>query len=264
MTTTDDDGIIRSASNPRLRRLRGLIESARERRQENATVLEGLHLVQAWIDRHGAPQSLLVARRGLADPVVQRLVAAAACQPVVIEDRLFDALGSMPSPVPIVAIVSAPAAVLTPGIDTVVLDRVQDPANVGAIIRTAAAAGIGQVVTLAGSASCWSPKALRAGMGGQFALAIVEGQQADDVLGALALPIAGTVLHGGSDLYAADLRPAAAWVFGHEGEGLDPAIAARVDWRLTIHQTPAVESLNVAAAAAVCLFEQRRQRRAGA
>ena len=253
--------MIHSASNPRYRRLRALLDSARERRREAATVLEGIHLVDAWLSRHGAPQVVAVGRRGLADPAVGALLARAGGEPMVLADPLFDALGTMPSPVPVLAVVTLPAcAALAAGVDTVVLDRIQDPANVGAIIRTAAAAGIAQLVTLAGTASCWSPKALRAGMGGQFALSIIEGVEAADALALIALPVAGTVVRGGTALHAADLRPPLAWVFGHEGEGLDRSIAARLDRRLTIPQSDAVESLNVAAAVAVCLFEQRRQR----
>ena len=141
------------------------------------------------------------------------------------------------------------------------LDRVQDPGNVGAILRTAAAAGVQTLLTTPGTAACWAPKVLRAGMGGHFVLDIVE-NVAPEALQALAayLPLAGTVLQGGQSLYGTDLRSPLAWVFGNEGEGIAPALQERLGLRLTIPQEAGVESLNVAASAAVCLFEQRRQR----
>ena len=121
------------------------------------------------------------------------------------------------------------------------------------------------MLTTAGTAACWAPKVLRAGMGGHFVLDIHENiplEQLNARVGAL--PLAGTVLQDGQSLYDTDLRRPLAWVFGNEGEGIDPALQAQLGCRLTIPQDPGVESLNVAASAAVCLFEQRRQRLASA
>ena len=181
----------------------------------------------------------------------------------MLDDGLFDALDILPSPVPVLALVDAPAPALPErlaGANVVILDRVQDPGNVGAIIRTAAAAGIRTLLATTGTAACWSPKVLRAGMGGHFVLDIHEGIAPDALPALLAVPLAGTVLDGGQPLYGQDLRPPLAWVFGNEGEGIDPQLLPQLGLRLTIPQASGVESLNVAAAAAVCLFEQRRQR----
>jgi TrmH family RNA methyltransferase len=116
------------------------------------------------------------------------------------------------------------------------------------------------VVTTPGTAWCWAPKVLRAAMGAHFALAIHESQAWEALLPLLRVPLAGTLAHGGESLFDRDLVPACAWVFGGEGDGIDPGIEGRLDWRVTIPQARTVESLNVAAAAAICLFEQRRQR----
>ena len=184
---------------------------------------------------------------------------------LILDDRLFGELDLLPSPSPVLAVVDIPQralpARLGEGGDIIVLDRVQDPGNVGAILRTAAAAGVQTLLTTPGTAACWAPKVLRAGMGGHFVLDIVE-NVTQDALQALAahLPLAGTVLQGGQSLYGTDLRSPLAWVFGNEGEGIAPALQERLGLRLTIPQAAGVESLNVAASAAVCLFEQRRQR----
>ncbi len=257
-------GAVTSSGNPRFRRIRLLIESARERRRERASVLEGLHLVASWLDRRGALDELVVAERGLRMPEVTALIARDGRPPLVLADRLFDALGTLPSPAPLLAVVTTPSAprALRLDRDAVVLDRLQDPANVGAILRSAAAAGVGCVVTTPATAWCWSPKVLRAAMGGHFALDIHEAVPWPELLAALQVPLVGTLARGGEPIYRHDLKPPCAWVFGNEGEGLAEPVVARLDWRLTIPQTDGVESLNVAAAAAVCLFEQRRQRQA--
>jgi TrmH family RNA methyltransferase len=262
--------VITSSANPRYRRIKALIESSRERHREGRSVLEGIHLVESWLahaktqalPREGAEIEIAVGERGTCNSEVQALVARAGTAPLVIQDRLFDNLGTLPSPAPVLAIVRTPAPPLPDRLDadTVVLDRVQDPGNVGAILRTAAAAGLARVVTTPHTAWCWSPKVLRAAMGGHFALEIHESQPWETLRPRIRVPLAGTLAHGGASLYGIDLVPACAWVFGAEGEGMDSGIAQRLDWRVTIPQAEAVESLNVAAAAAICLFEQRRQR----
>jgi len=145
-----------------------------------------------------------------------------------------------------------PAAGLQAGVATVVLDRVQDAGNVGSILRSAAAFGFGQVLALKGSAALWSPKVLRAGMGAHFALRLVEGLAQDDVQ-ALALPLLVTSSHAGDFLHQAKLPWPCAWVLGHEGQGVSPALEARAAQRIRIAQPGGEESLNVAAAAAICL-----------
>lgn len=272
---------ISSSSNPKWRHLRELLESARERRRSGQTVLEGWHLLDAWLATGRPIRQLVIPQRTLQqlagvpasdgddiDESVEHsspVQVAADAHWLILDDRLFGELDLLPSPSPVLAVVDIPQralpARLGEGGDIIVLDRVQDPGNVGAILRTAAAAGVQTLLTTPGTAACWAPKVLRAGMGGHFVLDIVE-NVAPEALQALAahLPLAGTVLQGGQSLYSTDLRSPLAWVFGNEGEGIAPALQERLGLRLTIPQAAGVESLNVAASAAVCLFEQRRQR----
>ena len=272
---------ISSSSNPKWRHLRELLESARERRRSGQTVLEGWHLLDAWLATGRPIRQLVIPQRTLQqlagvpasdgddiDESVEHsspVQVAANAHWLILDDRLFGELDLLPSPSPVLAVVDTPRPLLPArlgeGGDIIVLDRVQDPGNVGAILRTAAAAGVQTLLTTPGTAACWAPKVLRAGMGGHFVMDIVE-NVAPEALQALAthLPLAGTVLQGGQSLYATDLRSPLAWVFGNEGEGIAPALQERLGLRLTIPQVAGVESLNVAASAAVCLFEQRRQR----
>jgi TrmH family RNA methyltransferase len=264
------DATITSAANPRFKRIRSLLQSARERRREGASVLEGIHLVASWLahrQRHpDAAIELAIARRGLDSREIADIIGRAGVAPLIIQDRLFDSLGTLPSPAPVLAVVPTPQPGLPASIgeDTVVLDRIQDPGNVGAILRSAAAAGITRVITTPQTAWCWSPKVLRAAMGGHFGLSIHESHAWSVVDALVRIPVAGALAHGGQSLYERDLTSPCVWVFGNEGEGIDGEIERRLDWRLTIAQASHVESLNVAAAAAVCFFEQRRQRMANA
>jgi TrmH family RNA methyltransferase len=254
--------VIRSATNPRYRALRQLLTDARARKAGRRTVLEGQNLVSAWIARGGGVIDWAVGEAAVAEldsilPGAERLAP-----PMVLSRRLIEQLSDLPSAAPVLAIIEPPAPVLPAAFvrDLVILDRIQDPGNVGAIIRTVAAAGHPTVVTMQGTAGCWSPKSLRSGMGGQFALTIHEAVDWPSVRGRLRIPLVATVVRGGTPLAASDLRPPLAWWFGNEGEGIDAAAAAQAALRVTIEHSEGVESLNVTAAAAVCLFEQRRQR----
>jgi TrmH family RNA methyltransferase len=146
----------------------------------------------------------------------------------------------------------APAA-LSAGAASLVLDRVQDAGNVGSMLRSAAAFGFTQVLALKGTAALWSPKVLRAGMGAHFGLQLLEGL-APDALDALAVPIIVTSSHHGSFLHQQALPMPCAWAMGHEGQGVGDALMARASLKVRIDQPGGEESLNVAAAAAICLY----------
>jgi TrmH family RNA methyltransferase len=135
---------------------------------------------------------------------------------------------------------------------------VQDPGNVGSILRTAAAFGVPQVLALKGTVALWSPKVLRAGMGAHFGLRLIEGLEAD-ALQALRVPLVATSSHAGELLPAARLPQPCAWVMGHEGQGVAEALLVRCALQVRIPQPGGEESLNVAAAAAVCLYESARR-----
>jgi TrmH family RNA methyltransferase len=130
---------------------------------------------------------------------------------------------------------------------------------VGAVIRSAAAFGFAQVVAIKGTAALWSPKVLRAGMGAHFGLNLVEAVD-EAALDALAVPLLATSSHAAHAIHQLALPWPCAWVMGHEGQGVSPAVMQRCQQTLRIPQPGGEESLNVAAAAAVCLYESARQR----
>ena len=146
------------------------------------------------------------------------------------------------------------------------LDDVQDPGNVGSMLRSAAAAGVGQVLLSKHCAFAWSPKVLRAGQGAHFYVDLHE----DVDLAAWARDfreaggaVVTMVATGGTDLYDTPFDAHMALAIGNEGAGISAALAAQATQRVTIPMPGGVESLNAAAAAAVCLFECVRQREAG-
>lgn len=186
-------------------------------------------------------------------PQWQHEKALTAIKIVVMPDALFKDISGLESPAGMGFLWDLPAAQpLDAMAATVVLDRVQDAGNVGSILRSASAFGFRQVLAVKGSAALWSPKVLRAGMGAHFALNLVEGVSEED-LAALQVPLVVTSSHGGSYLHQADLPWPCAWVMGHEGQGVAPSLEARSSLRIRIAQPGGEESLNVAAAAAICL-----------
>jgi len=161
---------------------------------------------------------------------------------------VFDAIVDADTPPGIAAEIPLPALERTGS--SVFLEGIQDAGNVGAIIRSAAAFGIGSVTLDRQCADPWSPKVLRAGMGGHFAIGI---RQVDDLVAAIgSARLICTVVHGGQPLREANLS--GAWAFGAEGAGLSPQVLAKAAERVTIPMAGG-ESLNVAAAAAICLYE---------
>jgi TrmH family RNA methyltransferase len=253
---------VTSRDNATFRELAELAHSARERRRRGRTVLEGIHLCEAWLQRSGAPPLAVATEAGLAHPEVAPLLARHRVVPTVLADELFAAVSTVQHGVGLVFVVDTPRPALPAALDgdAVYLDRIQDPGNVGTLLRSCAAAGVATVLTAPGTAWCWSPKVLRAGMGAHFHLSIHEAVPWPTVRARLVAEPIGTRAHDARPLFDADLRAPALWLLGNEGEGLSEEIAADVARWVRIPQARGVESLNVAAAAAVCLFEQRRQR----
>jgi TrmH family RNA methyltransferase len=256
---------ISSRNNPVFQRLRRLSGEARERSRENRTLLEGAHLVGAWLDRDLPLDALVVDAAALAQPAVARVLDAAQARglsPVLLDHALMQQLSSLDSPSKVIAeitpIAARPEAVC--GQDFIVLDALQDPGNVGALLRTCAAAGVGHVIAGPGTAAFWSPKVLRAAMGAHALLNLLSVDDLPAMLPGLGVPLYGTSSHASTFLHDLVLPQPCAWVFGHEGRGISSEVMALLAVEVAIDQALDVESLNVAAAAAVCLFETRRQR----
>jgi TrmH family RNA methyltransferase len=142
----------------------------------------------------------------------------------------------------------------------VIAHRLQDPGNLGTIIRAADAAGAHAVVVTDQTVDPYSPKVVRATMGGLFHLPVVRITLADWKAAHPSVPVYATTLANADSLYAADLRGAAAFLIGNEGAGLAADDEALADRRIRIPIPGHAESLNAAMAATICLYEAVRQR----
>lgn len=260
---------VSSRDNPAFKALRALGDDARARRRARTCLIDGVHLLEAALDAGWSLNLIVVSEEARAraeiTALLQRLAKLPALLPcLLVPAPLFRQLSPVDSPVGILAELALqdaqPACEFQ---DVLALAGVQDPGNLGSMLRTAAAAGVHQVWLGAGCVDPWSPKVLRAGMGAHFALNIEQGCDLAERLAATRLPRRVTALAADSvSLYELDLHAPQLWVFGAEGQGVPAELMALADSRVRIPMPGSAESLNVGAAAAVCLFEQVRQRQA--
>ena len=255
---------VTSRDNPQYKQLRQLATSAQARRKQGKTLLDGVHLCDAWLQHRGAPELCVFADGALSHSEVSVIVGR--CKDMGVDclqlpDALYSSLSQVEHGVALLFVVPVPLAKAVTAIEvsTILLDGLQDPGNLGSILRSAAAAGIRQVICGEGTVAAWSPKVLRAGMGAHFVLDIIEQADLGSWMAAATVPVYATSSHASATIYETSLAAPCAWLFGHEGSGVSAELLGRVTKALAIPQQSGVESMNVAAAAAVCLFEQRRQ-----
>jgi len=261
-----------SAENPLIKRLKVLLEGgakANKVRQElGLAVIEGVHLAQAWLASEELVE-LFTTEAGLQQAEIAAVIdMQLAVVPItdlyILDDALWKKMSDLENGPPIMACIRIPKHdfPIKQSEDVLILDGVQDAGNVGSMMRTAAAAGLSYVVCLKGTAQAWSPKVLRAAMGAHRHLKIYEAWTLNNIREKIKLPLIATSLIADQDLYdlGDELLDPHAWVFGNEGGGIHPELLA-ISRAVMIPQDPCIESLNVGAATAVCLFEMRRVRR---
>ena len=243
--------VITSRDNPLLKRLRMLAQDSTAYRKLGQVWLEGDHLCSALLARGLRPEVAVFTPSGWAQAPAP--LRQAASKNIGVSEALMAAVSTLESPSGVGFLWTLPA---DRGIDgfapTVVLDRLQDAGNVGSILRSAAAFGFVQVLAVKGTAALWSPKVIRAGMGAHFGLRLREGLSLAD-LEAVQVPVLVTSSHQGDFLHQAELPFPCAWVLGHEGQGVSPELILRASGQVRIAQPGGEESLNAAAAAAICL-----------
>jgi TrmH family RNA methyltransferase len=254
---------ISSRDNPLYKELKHLATSSQARRRAQRTLLDGVHLCSAYLEQRGLPALCVTGESAQSNPEVATVLARCqGAQCIVLPDALYHALSQVEHGVDILFVIDTPQARPVGALlgDAVLLDNLQDPGNLGSILRSAAAAGIASVYCSAGTAFAWSPKVLRAGMGAHFGLEIHEQVDLAELLRSASVPVLATSSHARVRIYDVDLRPPLAWLFGHEGQGVSDELLALASQQVTIPHLGRMESLNVAASAAICLFEQVRQK----
>jgi TrmH family RNA methyltransferase len=253
--------VVQSPANAVYKACLKLAQQRRERLKTRQTLLDGIHLLQSAVAANWSLLRVLVEEGRAQDAEIQAVMAGFSGPVTCLSRSLFSTLTELPSSSGILAIVGIPqppelarhGAILA-------LDGVQDPGNVGTILRTAAAAGVAQVWLGEGCADAWSPRVLRAGMGAHFVVPVLERVDLQSALAAHAGDILVTTLAYSQPFYHYRFPSDFVLVLGSEGGGISAAILAAADQRLRLPMAPGVESLNVAAASAICLYEWVRQR----
>ncbi len=245
--------VLRARDNPQVKRWAKLARESRLRRAEGRALIEGPHLLEAFLSGKLEPAAVMVTEAALADPEVSALLAKTARKPVILGESAFKAISDTETPQGIAAEIPIPS--LRREGAWVFLEGVQDAGNVGAIVRSAAALGAGAVILDRACADPWAPKVLRAGMGGHFLLQVLQVDELRAALEGFPGRLLCTAARGGEPLRKVDLSGKIGWIFGSEARGVSSAVAELARTKVTIPLADGSESLNVAAAAAVCLYE---------
>ena len=253
--------LISSRDNPFFKELLKLSSSAKSRREENLTLLDGAHLLAAYLDSGQLPQHIFLSTAARHDAEISALLARLEAVLVTqLDEKLFAELSELKTPTGILALIPTCAPAALTAHFALLLEDLQDPGNLGSIVRSAAAAGCDAVYLSKGCADAWSPKVLRAAMGGHFVVRIYQQQNLLDVAQQFSGQLFATSLQATRSLYQCALQGDIAFMVGNEGAGLSDALLASATHKITIPMPGRVESLNAAAASAICLFEAVRQR----
>lgn len=252
---------LESKDNPKIKHLRGLIEQQSFRKKQKQTVLEGTHLCLSWLQEQRKIISLFTTEAALKHVDFEKIIDLYQGAIFIISESLYRDLSTLGTTLACLAVIDLPQSSQAIDFkkDTLILENIQDPGNVGTLLRSAAAANIKQVVCTKGSASLWSPRVLRAGMGAHFSLYTFENIELDMILEQFDIPVFVTSSHHATNLYDQDLTKPCVWVLGNEGQGASE-YALNHAQGVTIPQPGGQESLNVAIAGSICFFEMVRQR----
>lgn len=251
---------ITSRDNPIFKQLKKFADNAKVRRSECKTLLDGVHLIEAYMAVFGVPDALIIPEGKSSTEATGLIQSLADISTVMLPTLMFSELTPVASSTGILALVEIPKLAVPESPDFVLmLEDIQDPGNLGSMLRTAAAAGVQCAFLSLGCTDAWSPKALRGGQGAQFVLPIVERADLIEALQAFAGTSYAAAMQGES-LYSQDLTGATAFVIGNEGGGLSARVLAATSQKIHIPMAEgSVESLNAGVAAAICLFERKRQ-----
>jgi RNA methyltransferase, TrmH family len=253
---------IESRKHAQWQRARSLLRSARDRREANQMVIEGSKLIRTYGESQGLHDAtVLVSESGLLREEVQRVLDSFVVPRVyAVSQQAFMDLTELEQPEGILAMLDIPEiSVVEPDDFRLLLDGIQDPGNLGTLLRSAAAAGATSVRLSKGCADVWSAKCLRGGMGAQFSLPVFQGQSAVEMLSGFDGLVLGTSADASKVLYELDLTGPVAMVFGSEGGGIGDEFQTLATSWARVPLAPRVESLNVAAAATLFMFERVRQ-----
>lgn len=255
---------ITSRDNSVFKHLKKLAENKRERNKEGKTLLDGVHLIEGYLQAFGEPELLIIPEGKSSQEAVALIQGLADVNTVMFPTLLFAELTPVASSAGVLALVKPPTVEIPKQVSfALMLEDIQDPGNLGSILRTALGAGVDAVYLSKGCTDAWSPKCMRGGQGAQFHLPIIEGvdivEAMADFAGADAEGCTYATTLSGEPLYEQDFTKPTAFVIGNEGAGLSLDAINAATQQVRIPMNNKLESLNAAVAAAVCLFERQRQ-----
>lgn len=264
--------MITSRQHSLIKQLIKLEKSSQYRKKSNLTLLDGIHLIQIYSSVLGMPERLIVSQSYIDDTANKRFInmlfGSALSTVIVISNALFQEISPVKTPTGILALITIPdmAHKLSKKQDafSVLLEAIQDPGNLGSILRSAAAANAMDIYLSPHCTDAWSPKTLRAAMGAHFFLRIHENCDLQTIAAQFSGTVIATSIQATKNLFDISLRGSVAFVFGNEGAGLSKEMIGVCDENIAIPMPGKTESLNAAAAAAICFFEKVRQDSANA
>lgn len=250
---------ITSRDNAVFKQLKKLADNKRERHQDGKTLLDGVHLIEGYLLAFGEPELLIIPEGKSSQEATQLMQQLGEVNTVMFPTLMFAELTPVISSTGILALVKIPTVEIPTTIKlALMLEDIQDPGNLGSMLRTALGAGADVVYLSKGCTDAWSPKCLRGGQGAQFHLPIVEAVDIVETLAGFAGNSYAMTLAGQS-IYDHDLTTPTAFAIGNEGAGLSRSVINAATYQVSIPMNPQLESLNAAAATAICLFEHKRQ-----
>lgn len=266
---------ISSADNSRVKLVRKL-SSRKGRESKERFVAEGLNLVcemlegEHDIDFIMFSESFAKDRSNSRKNAILSYIESSGCDACSVDDRIFSKLSDAEHGIDVLAVIRIDRydadfiRTLPPDVNILICDRIQDPGNMGTMIRTAVAAGYGAVIAMPGTVDIYSPKVLRATAGMVFEMPVIyisSEEELFEIAKETGRRLVVTVPDGGSAYYDEDLDRGIALVIGNEGRGASRRIIDRADVRVTIPMKGNTESLNAAAAAAILMYETIRNNR---
>ena len=244
---------ITSAQNQTIKKIAKWSTNNKARKADQIVILDGEHLCQEW-DKHFEYLIFTSQYSGTTKFPAKNYIE--------VPQQLMSKMAPTKSPSGILGVIKKPGANLEKLAESrfvLLLESVQDPGNIGTIIRTAAASGVDTIFMNATCADVWSPKVLRAGMGGHFKLNLVEDVDLLQIKDHFDGPLFGTFMEG-ENLFTTSLPQKCGFIMGNEGAGVSAELKNICDHKINIPMQNNVESLNVAMAAGLCVYEHMRQR----
>jgi TrmH family RNA methyltransferase len=249
--------VISSRGNQHFKHLKKLNESPRYRHEVQQTILDGMHLIESYAECFGSPDSIALIEGGNIDKIKSYLNEDT--QVLEFPAGLFSEIAPVISPTGILASINIPHLEAPKKQNCILLlEDIQDPGNLGSILRSAGASGVDLVYLSDHCADLWSPRVLRGGQGAHFHLPCIEKVNFSDITKTFTGKIFATTLSGKS-IFQEDLKGPVAFIFGNEGNGIHSETMRLTSHSIHIPMEKGIESLNVSAAVSICLYEKYRQ-----